>query len=416
MELKVGAVATGGGCVARAPDGRVVFVRHCLPGELVSARVTSSTSSFLRADAVTILEPSPHRVTPPCPFAGPGRCGGCDWQHVEPAMQRRLKADLIAEHLRRQAGIDAGIEVEELPGSADGLGWRTRVRFAADRRGRIGLRRHRSHQIEPVDRCLIAHPAVEAAGVEDLRWPGEENVEVVASPDDGTAVVVLDGGRRGRRPAPAAPALAGVTAGVVVGHRTVREPGALIHRVSGRRFRVSAGVFWQVHPAAAATLADAVVDGLAPVAGESAVDLYAGSGLFAAVVAERVGTSGSVLAVERSRLACADAQANTADLPQVTVVRSEVTADLVAGRIGTPDLIVLDPAREGAGRDVAASLVSLDPPPRRLAYVACDPASFARDLRVFVDAGWSPASMRAFDLFPMTEHVEIVAVLEPPAR
>jgi tRNA/tmRNA/rRNA uracil-C5-methylase (TrmA/RlmC/RlmD family) len=133
LELSVGRIASGGGCVAHAPDGRVVFVRHSLPGERVVARVTSATRSFLRADAVEVLERSTDRVEPPCPHAGPDRCGGCDWQHASLPAQRALKAELVAEQLRRLANLDCAVEVEEVAGAPDGLGWRSRVRFAVDR-------------------------------------------------------------------------------------------------------------------------------------------------------------------------------------------------------------------------------------------------------------------------------------------
>ena len=150
MELVTGAIAAGGGCVARAEDGRVVFVRHALPGERVVAEVTDESPSFLRADAVRVLEASADRVEPACPHAGPGRCGGCDWQHVSLAAQRDLKAALVSEQLRRVAGIDRMVDVEAVEGAPDGLGWRTRVRFAVDPAGRAGFHRHRSHDIEPV--------------------------------------------------------------------------------------------------------------------------------------------------------------------------------------------------------------------------------------------------------------------------
>ena len=126
LELEVGAIAGGGGCVARAPDGKVVFVRHSLPGERVRARVTAETSSYLRADAIEVLRASPDRVTPPCPHAGPGRCGGCDFQHVELGAQRRLKEARITELLGQLARIERRVEVEPVAGDADGLGWRTR--------------------------------------------------------------------------------------------------------------------------------------------------------------------------------------------------------------------------------------------------------------------------------------------------
>ncbi len=178
---------------------------------------------------------------------------------------------------------------------------------------------------------------------------------------------------------------------------------------------MSAGVFWQVHPGAAAALSRCVLAGLAPAPGERVVDLYGGAGLFAVACAHAVGRGGSVTSVERSGRACSDAVRNAAGLDQVEILRSEVTPSLVAERIGAPDLVVLDPARRGAGISVMRSLTSLQPPPRALAYVACDPASFARDLRVLLDAGWSVASLRAFDLFPMTAHVELVGIVTPPS-
>jgi len=410
MELVTGAIAAGGGCVARAADGRVVFVRHALPGERVVAEVTSETSSFLRADAVEILERSGDRVDPPCPRAGPGRCGGCDWQHVALPAQRALKQSLVAEQLRRVARIDQEVGIEEVVGRPDGLGWRTRVRFAVDRTGRVGLHRHRSHDIEPVEHCPLATDAVNVVGVGRARWRGAHHVEVTASPDGGSPVVAVETGRRALADAP------GVGAGLVVNGRTRRRPADVQFRVGGERFRVSSGVFWQVHPGAASVLTACVLEGLAPRPGDRVADLYAGAGLFTVPLARAVGPRGSVLAVERSGRACADAVRNAADLHQVEIVRSEIHAGLVADGLGAADLVVLDPAREGAGRPVMAALVARRPAPRRVAYVSCDPASFARDLRVALDAGWAMESIRGFDLFPMTEHVELVAVLAPPSE
>ena len=403
LELAVGAVAAGGACVAHAPDGRVVFVRHTLPGERVRAVVTASSRSFLRADAVEVLTASPERVERPCPYAGPGRCGGCDWQHVSLPEQRRLKAALVEEQLRRLARVERSVVVEEVPGAEDGLGWRTRVQFAVAPSGRAGLRRHRSHDLEPVDACLIASPDVEAVGAEALRWPGASGVEVVAA--GAQRVVSVTSSRR------SSVRLPDVEAGVVVDGRAVRGPHGVRHDVLGRRFEVAAGGFWQVHPGAATALATAVLAALEPRAGERALDLYAGVGLFAALLGERVGPTGAVTAVEADARACADAARNTGDLPHVRIRTAPVSAELLT-RVGAPDLVVLDPPRSGAGLEVTRALAVLRP--RRLAYVACDPASFARDLRVLLDAGWALVSLRGLDLFPMTEHVELVAVLEPP--
>jgi tRNA/tmRNA/rRNA uracil-C5-methylase (TrmA/RlmC/RlmD family) len=384
----------------------VVFVRHALPDELVLAEVTSETTSFLRADAVEILEPSPDRVGPACPLAGPGRCGGCDWQHVSLSAQRVLKASLVAEQLQRLAGDGRSVEVEAVAGDVAGLGWRTRVRFAVDRVGQVGLHAHRSHRVVPVEHCLIATPQVDRVGVGTHRWQGATEIEVLAGDSGDLPVVAV---RTGRRPLGDRPNLA---AGRVVNGRTEREPHRLRFEVLGHRFEVSAGVFWQIHPGAPATLGEAVVEALGAGPGDRVCDLYSGAGLFTVLVADAVGTGGAVTAVERSAPACADAVRNSADFPQVTVVRADVTPALVAEGLGAPDLVVLDPAREGAGRGVMSALASLRP--RRIVYVSCDPASFARDLRVMTDVGWTMPSLWAFDIFPMTEHVELVAVLVPP--
>ncbi len=410
FEVTAGAIAAGGGCVAHAPDGRVVFVRHTLPGERVVARVTGESSSFFRADAVEVIEPSPDRVAAPCPHAGPGGCGGCDWQHVSLPAQRALKEDLIAEQLRRLARLDRRVSVEAVDGAPDGLGWRTRVRFAVDGEGRAGFHRHRSDDIEPVEQCPIASTAINDVEVGSVRWPGARHLEVTASPGSEHAVVSVEPGRAGTAGLPE------VAATVVVKGRTRGERGSVAFDVLGHRFEVGAGVFWQVHPGAAAALTRCVLDGLAPGPGDRVADLYAGAGLFTVALARAVGPSGSVTAVERGDRACADARRNSVGFDQVTIVRSEVTASFVAGRLGQSDLVVLDPPRQGAGAAVMEALDALRPRPRAVAYASCDPASFARDLRILLDAGWSVPALRAFDLFPMTAHVEVVAVLTPPDR
>ena len=410
LELEVGAIAAGGGCVARAPDGKVVFVRHSLPGERVRALVTATTSSYLRADAVEILTPSPDRVAAPCPHAGPGRCGGCDFQHVEIGAQRRLKAFRIAEQLERLAGLELGVEVEAVPGDTDGLAYRTRVRLAVDGRGAVGFRRHRSHRMEYVHECPIASPAVSGTDALQVLWPGATELEVVTGTDPTDAMVSVTP-RRG-----AAQRLPDIGIGVVVGGKVRRPPAAVRAVVDGRAYRISPGVFWQVHAGAPAALLSAVLELVGPCVGASVADLYAGAGLFSVPLAEAVGPSGSVLAIERDRRACADARHNGATFPNLRVLEGEVTPAVVESALGRPDIVVLDPARDGAGTAVMEALAAHTPAVRTLIYVSCDPSSFGRDVRVLLDRGWRVSGLRAFDIFPMTEHVELVAALEPPVR
>lgn len=396
IELLVGAVAHGGHCVARlgGPGGRVVFVRYALPGERVVAKITEEHRAYLRADAVQVLDPSPDRVEPPCPYARPDRCGGCDVQHVAPPAQLAWKAAVVREQLLRLAGLspaevdELAVRVEALPGGP--LGWRSRVRYAVDAAGRPGLRKHRSHEVVPIDRCRIAHPAIQRLPVLGRRWPDTDAVEAVASSGGDVAVRAVAGGAQT----------------VVDGPAQVREIAV------GREWTLPVDAFWQVHPATADTLAAAVIQLLEPAEGESAWDLYGGAGLFAAALAARVGPTGPITLVESAPLGVRAARENLADLPQIEVVAARVEAALSRRRITGPvDLVVLDPPRTGAGADVVRAVVAAQP--RAVAYVACDPAAFARDVRTFARAGWRLTAIRAYDCFPMTQHIECVGLLTP---
>jgi tRNA/tmRNA/rRNA uracil-C5-methylase (TrmA/RlmC/RlmD family) len=385
-------------------------VRHALPGEMVRAQITSTTKSYLRADAVEILRLSPDRVEPPCPHAGPGRCGGCDFQHVQLSAQRRLKAFRVAEQLERVAGVQREVEVEAVEGDVNGLAWRSRIRLAVDQEGKPGFRRHRSHDLEYVERCPIASPAVNDAGALAATWPGVDELEVIAGAGGADTLVSLTTSRRVKLRLPA------IGTGVVSHGRVLQKPGLVRTKVAGYTFQVTAGVFWQVHVGAAEALSQAVVEAAGVVPGDSVADLYAGAGLFSVILADLVGPKGRVLAVERDRRACADAAVNGAAFPQLEVRKASVSPKVITTGIGRPQLIVLDPAREGAGKEVMEALATHAPTLRTLVYVSCDAGSFSRDIRPLLESGWDLTSLRAFDIFPMTEHVELVARLTPPAQ
>jgi len=443
LEVTTGEVANGGWCVAR-PDagpasGPVIFVRHALPGERAEVRITEVATRYARADAVRILVPSPDRVTPPCPVARPGGCGGCDWQHASLPAQRALKATVIAEQLRRLAGIDREVTVEPIPSGwaagarGAGLGWRTRVQFAVRRDGVAGLRAHRSHEVIDVGECLIAHPSVSELGITKRRWPGADGVEALAGPAE--RAVIIAGGRRvpggrgaagGRAAAGGRGAAAGgagdwadVPADSVLSRgrngalTALRGRGYLTQHAAGRDWRVGVGSFWQVHPGAADVLADAVLAAVEPRAGDVALDLYCGAGLFGGVLADVVGPDGLVIGVESNAAAVRDARHNLRD--RARIHRGDVAAVLRRGDLPPARLVVADPPRAGLAREVVDYLTGPAGSPgaaaERFGYVSCDPATLARDLGLLCARGWALADLRAFDAFPMTHHVECVASL-----
>lgn len=376
--LETDRIAHGGYCVARL-DGRVVFVRGALPGETVRVRLTdTSKSSHWFGEVTEVLVADEHRVTPPCMVAGV--CGGCDFQHVELSFQRELKRRVVAEQLERLAGVTWQGCVEEIDGSPDGLGWRTRMQYRS-LEGRPALRRHRSHDLVAVPEggCPIAHPDGRRVA-EEAAQEAEEIVVMVTRHDEVSEVSVLADGHR------------------------IQGPSTMTVEVGQRRWKVGAGGFWQVHPGAAEALATAVLDGLSPHQGDEALDLYCGVGLFAGFLADR---GVRVRGVEVSRKAVALARRN---VPGGRFVAGRV--ERVLPRMGArANLVVLDPPRRGAGRAVVRAVAGTSP--RAIAHVACDPAALGRDLGLFREHGYVPVSIRAFDVFPMTHHVEAVAILRP---
>lgn len=410
LEVELGNPGHGGFCVARH-DGRVLFVRHGLPGERVIAHVTEDRGgSFCRADAVEIIEASPDRVAPLCPISGPGGAGCCDFSHATLDAQRAMKGAVVAEQLRRIAGLDLEVVVEELPGTGHGAGWRSRVRLAVDTVGRPGFHRFRSNDIE----TFLACPQIDASaysGLSERSWQPGAEVQVVLDADGERHVVEIAPAkisRTGRR----SPGRRGATARRAASagsraERVVIGSGRPVERVGDREWTLSATGFWQAHRGAAQTYSAVVGEWAQASPGAAVWDLYGGVGVFAATLAEQVGVTGRVESVEFSRTAVADGAAALADLPQVQLHAARVERAL--RDLPAPEVVVLDPPRAGAGRDVVAALAAAGPD--RIVHVGCDPASFARDVALYREHGFTLAQVRAFDAFPLTHHMESLALL-----
>jgi tRNA/tmRNA/rRNA uracil-C5-methylase (TrmA/RlmC/RlmD family) len=418
IELDVTDVAHGGVFVARH-DGRVVFVSDTLPGERVRARLTDvGKASFWRADTIEVLAASPHRRAHVWAAADVGtdpadRPGGAEFGHIVRPHQLALKEKVLADSLRRFARIEPSATVAEAfpfadaaapaaPESADGTGWRTRVSLHVDADGRIGPYAARSHRVIPVEDLPLATPAV-ARAARTLAARAEGRIDLV-QPADGRVRILP---RPDRRTQPDA-----------------RERETLVERVGDREFRVDAGGFWQVHRLAASTLWQTVDRRLAelPELDPDAwhLDLYGGVGLFAALLGVRGGPRTRVTSVESDAAATDRAGDNLAEWVGARaetgrvdrwLAQLERTASAAQRARIERGVVVLDPPRAGAGREVVEALGRLHP--SAIVYVACDPVALARDLATFRDAGYRLRSIDGLDLFPNSHHVEAVGVLIP---
>jgi len=383
VQVTIEKVAHGGHFIARH-DGAVIFVRHAIPGEDCTIQITSTGSSFNRADVVSVETPSEFRVEAPCRFANRNGCGGCDFQHISVDHQRSLKSDVIAEQFSRIAKMNLRVEVEEVGESTH---WRTRAIATTDRNGKLGFYKSRSHSIAPVADCIICIESMNFSEIASRDFKGDVRVEISASNTGERSIALAP--TRGEEKA-----------------RLTEGPAVLNENVSERSLEVSQESFWQSHKNAPEVLTQVVLDFAQLKIGEHVLDLYGGVGLFSAAFIDAVGPTGHVDLIEGSKVATADAARNFAAYSNITIATGDVAK--LMPRITAADVVVLDPPRDGAGKEAVAQIARLAP--RAIVYVACDPAALARDTAYLADHSYSLVKVRAFDLFPMTHHIECVAL------
>jgi tRNA/tmRNA/rRNA uracil-C5-methylase (TrmA/RlmC/RlmD family) len=387
LTLVTHAPANGGSCVAHH-EGRVVFVRYALPGERVRVRVTAERGSYWHAEVIEVIEPAPSRTASLCPIAGVDGAGCCDLAFVDPEAARMLKAQVVANQLERLGGHHWRGEAEPLSDSGP-TGWRTRVRLDVGADRRPGFHRYHSDELVTDLRCAQL-PAGMLDGIAETEWPATAQLHVAVDDDDARHVVRTL--RQGRQTATK----------VVEGHYEA------VQRLGERSWQVPVTAFWQAHRDAAAVYSNLVADWAQPSAGMNAWDLYGGAGVFAAVLGDAVGESGRVLTVDMSRASTRAARAALADLSQVQIVTDSVRRALTAQR-ARADVAVLDPPRAGAGRDIIDLLAAAGVP--RIVHIGCEAASFARDIGIYLGHGYAVEKIKVFDAFPLTHHIECVALL-----
>jgi len=383
IRVTIEKVAHGGHFIARF-DGAVIFIRHAIPGEECVVEITSVGSSFNRGDVIEVITPSKDRVIPPCKFSHRNGCGGCDFQHISISRQRELKRDVVREAFLRIAKMDIDLQVEEV---GEPLHWRTRFTATTNAKGELGFYGARSHKVIPVDVCLICVSSLKFSELAARKWKADLRIEVATSSN----------GSRNIATAQISP---------VTNVRMQEGEPILFEEVSGKTLQVSQQSFYQSHLRAPQLLSQIVMEFADIKMGDHVLDLYGGVGLFTASAIDAVGAGGEIVLIEGSKSATADAVKNFKDLPNVKVITGNV--EKLLPRVNRADVIILDPPREGAGKDVVDQMRIVGA--RSIVYVACDPAALARDSAYLRKAGYELEKLRAFDLFPMTHHIECVAL------
>lgn len=401
-------MAHGGAALGRAvDDGRIVFTDYAMPGDHASVRITDVRKRWARGEIVEISEPASERIEPPCPHFGPHACGGCQWQHAAYEAQLRYKAEVVRDQLQRIGGFDAP-PVQDCIGMDGPWHYRNHVELQLAENGALGFIRADGDGIEPIETCLIMNEVVHELfeQVESV-FPGVNRVGLRGSTRTGDGMIVLN------TEEDLVPEIAvDIPVSVVLALRdgstsTLVGSPYIYEEVAGRRWRISATSFFQTNTEMADRLVEVVRDFARPLLGiEMVVDAYAGVGLLGISLAPEVAR---VILIEENAEAVEDAAVNGEGLGNTSpyVERAEVA--IPQWEAETPDLVILDPPREGCARTVLNALGRLHVP--RLIYVSCDPAIMARDLKRLCEKGYTLEAVQPLDMFPQTYHIESVALL-----
>ncbi|MCY4022064.1 MAG: hypothetical protein OXF32_01300 [Anaerolineaceae bacterium] len=404
FELELTTMAHGGRAMGRH-QGRVVFVPYAIPGERIEARLTGRSGRVAFAEGLRLLEASADRVWPQCPHFGPGRCGQCQWQHIDYAAQLLLKQDVLADQLARIGGLDDVEVLPTIPAPAT-QGYRWGLTLRVDRAGQPGLPSDRAGQVVWPEECHVAHPdLLDFLPRLELDIEGLRELQLLRGSDG--ALMLLLTMRNDRAPELLSDLPASVNM-LLKGGEPVNLIGAshLLREIAGRRFRVTAGSSFRAHDALLPQLATLVREWLAPSRGEHVLDLYAGVGFFSAFLAEEAGL---VTLVERFPPAVTDAGSNLEAFDNIDLIEGRV--EEVLPELETPvDAALLDPPREGLSAEAVDALAECGA--ARLVYVSGDAATLARDARRLRARGWRLRQAQPVDLEPLTWRIHTVALLE----
>ncbi|MEZ2121169.1 MULTISPECIES: class I SAM-dependent RNA methyltransferase [unclassified Corynebacterium] len=404
--------AHGGEGIAQLPDGRVVFVRGGLPGDVVRAEITKVKKRFTTARIIDVVQSSPYRVAQRCPAAARG-AGCCDYGHVDPGVEDQLKKEVLLDQLRRIGRLETAEipEIETIP-LEPASGWRTRFRLGVDATGHAGTRIAGSHDLLSIP-CMQALPGMldGIVGAGSARFtPGAELIVAVDSAGD-RHVVESSRPARGRR--------------IELVRRTLEGSGVCTEKVGGHTYHLPATAFWQAHIKAPEVFTSVVRAWLSTALEEAGEvtettpdtlvgwDLYGGAGLFAPALLDALKSShgairASVFSVEQSGMAAECGRDALTELP-VTFRTGQVAAEVP--QLPAPHVVVLDPPRTGAGVETVMAVARAHP--AAVVHIGCDPATFARDIASWNIGGYTLARLAVAGAFPGTHHLEAFGLLLP---
>ena len=431
IDLDLTAPAHLGRAVGRH-EGKVIFCSGGLPGERVRTRVVEQSKRWARGELVEVLRPSPDRIEPPCPYYG--HCGGCHWQHAHYEAQLAYKRQVVFEQLRRLGRLEAPT-VRPPIGSGRALGapavegvagpwfYRNHAQFVIAGSGELGFLAARSHDVVPIDRCLLLHPLLDEmhaaldpsgrASERSLDWPELRRLVLRAGVRTGERMCIFEA-EAGEELGGEAPVLEvdlpiSCLLRVRDGTDVVLIGSSAYHEVlKGRTYRVSFSSFFQVNTEQADTLLDVVHAYLDPRPADTLLDLYCGVGVMGLTVAEEVS---QVIGIEEHPAAISDARANARqnDVPPSHARFLQGKAeDLLPELDETITKAILDPPRSGCAPGVLDALMRLAP--GRIVYVSCDPATMARDAARLTEGGYALSEVQPVDMFPQTYHIETVSL------
>lgn len=393
----------GGECMGRLPDGRAVFVPYSLPGEQVRIELVEEKRGFARARLVEVVRPSVERIQPKCVHFGV--CGGCQFQHTGYENQLKLKKAVVIDQLERIGGI-ANPPVDDVVPSPAAWNYRNTVQFHLSAEGRLGYQGWGTHAVVPISECHLPEAALNEVWPQlDLEpLPGIERIELRQGADD-EVLLALEGSE------PTAPEL-DIELPISAVHLSpagkliLAGEDYLVMEVRGRAFKVSAESFFQVNTAQADAMVRHLLSMLSLKKTDTLLDVYCGVGLFSAFLAPRVKRC---IGVELSAAACDDYAVNLDEYDNVELYVGSAEQVLPSLEV-KPDVVVVDPPRAGIERAALDAIVNLQP--HTIAYVSCDPATLARDLKRLISADYRIEQITPFDMFPQTYHVETMVLMK----